>query len=59
MKMMLEQNPKPTAEQPVFYKVAENLFRLESSGVMPSSNKAASNFVARSKRRTGGWRTAA
>jgi integrase len=29
---MLENDPKPTARQPVFHKVAENLYRLESSG---------------------------
>jgi integrase len=31
MKKMRENNPTPVAEQPVFYKVAENLYRLESS----------------------------
>jgi integrase len=32
MKTMLENKPKPAVQQPVFHKVAENLYRLESSG---------------------------
>jgi integrase len=32
MKTVLENEPKPAAQQPVFHKVAENLYRLESSG---------------------------
>src|SRR5436305_203860 len=32
MKTMRGKNPKPAAGQPVFHKVAENLYRLESSG---------------------------
>jgi integrase len=32
MKKMLKNDPKPAAGHPVFHKVAENLYRLESSG---------------------------
>ncbi len=32
MKTVLENEPKPAVQQPVFHKVAENLYRLESSG---------------------------
>src|SRR6266536_2580873 len=32
MKTVRENTPKPAAGQPVFHKVAENLYRLESSG---------------------------
>jgi len=32
MKKMLKNDPKPAAWRPVFHKVAENLYRLESSG---------------------------
>jgi hypothetical protein len=32
MKTTLENDPKPAAGQPVFHNVAENLYRLESSG---------------------------
>src|SRR5277367_5929357 len=32
MKTALKNEPKPAVQQPVFHKVAENLYRLESSG---------------------------
>ena len=32
MKKLLKNDAKPAAVQPVFHKVAENLYRLESSG---------------------------
>ena len=31
MKMLRENNPDPAGNQPLFHKVAENLYRLESS----------------------------
>jgi hypothetical protein len=65
MNTALEKDPKPAAGQPVFHIVAENLYRLESSGGYYALVKKGgkqfrrSNFVARSKRRTGSWPTAA
>jgi hypothetical protein len=51
--MKTNQKTSTPAGQPVFHKVAENLYRLESSGgYYAFVKKEASNFAARSKPKT-------
>jgi hypothetical protein len=59
MKMTEEKESALAAQQPVFHKVAENLYRLESSGgYYALVKRAASNFVVRSRPKIEDWRTA-
>jgi len=60
MKTTRGKNPKPAAGQPVFHKVAENLYRLESSGGYYALIKKGDKQFRRSlKTKIGSWPTAA
>jgi len=63
MKAVRGKNPKPAAGQPVFHKVAENLYRLESSGgyyaLVKKGDKQFRRSLKTNERKIGSWPAAA